>query len=68
MPMAEGEMWADGSGRAFALGAAYVALRYCDGLPPLKPREAVECAIAAAMRYDDGCGGDMWTKRIDGTS
>lgn len=45
-----GELWADGSGRAFALGAAYSV--------KAGPREKIEAAIDAAIRYDDSCGGD----------
>jgi len=51
-----GELWADGSGRAFALGAGHVI------------EDSAEArgrgALSAAILYDVGCGGDMWMHHL----
>lgn len=59
VPIPEGELGAGGSGCDYALGAAWVAGR--DTCPT---RNVVRLAVDAAIRYDDGCGGDAWTMRI----
>lgn len=52
----DGEFWADGSGRAYALGAAHA----CDG----QPADKVHAALAAALRYDSSSGGEPFVRVI----
>lgn len=55
-----GELWADGSGRAYALGAAH-ALGDCRA----EPEAVVRAAIEAAVRYDPCSGGEAWVRRLE---
>lgn len=55
----DGELWADGSGRAYALGAGY-ALN-----SDANPEERVRAALDAAMRYSDSCGGEPFVHLIE---
>lgn len=52
----EGELWADGSGRAYALGAGHVAKG--------TSKQRIASAIEAAMRYDSGCGGEVFMAKL----
>lgn len=58
IPMAHG-LWCWGSGSAYGLGAGYAAIR--DGWTP---EQIVRVAVQAAVRYDPGCGGEPWIRRI----
>lgn len=49
----EGELWADGSGRAYPLGAGHAYQG--------KPEDRLLHAVNAAIRYDRGCGGEIYT-------
>lgn len=53
-----GEVWADGSGRAYGLGAGHVAKG--------GPRARLRAAVEAAIRYDDQCGGEPWIDQLRG--
>lgn len=52
-----GELWADGSGRAYALGAGNFGGHH-DHMARL------HAALEAAIRYDDGCGEPTWTRGL----
>lgn len=51
------ELWADGSGQRFALGAA-------GALGSTSPENCVRKAIEMAIRYDAGCGGEPWILKL----
>ena len=59
-PIPLGTLWAIGSGEEYARGAGYVA----DG----GGRERVEAALAAAILYDQGCGGEPYVARLEDVS
>lgn len=50
-------LWAEGSGRDLAIGAAHVLLTR-SAVPA--PAEVVSCAIETAVAFDIGCGGEAW--------
>lgn len=52
-----GRLWAEGSGRDLAIGAAH-ALAVC-GVPP-SPDEILRRALETAIMFDVGCGGRPW--------
>ena len=52
----DNEVWADGSGRAYGLGAAHA----CNG----SPKQKVQAAVKAAIRYSDGCGGEVRVQKL----
>jgi ATP-dependent protease HslVU (ClpYQ) peptidase subunit len=52
--------WARGSGCDIAYGAYYALTKHAD----CPPYQLVERVVAAAICHDDGCGGDVWTKRL----
>lgn len=54
-----GELWGDGAGRQYALGAAHATAADGKG-----SREQLEAAIAAACRYDNECGGEPWIDEL----
>jgi ATP-dependent protease HslVU (ClpYQ) peptidase subunit len=51
-PIPDGEVWADGDGARFAIGAAYAAKGTM--------KERVRIAAKTAIRFADGCGGDVY--------
>ena len=51
-----GEFWADGSGRSFALGAAFA--HHGDA------EHKVHAALMAAITYETGCGGEPWIHEL----
>lgn len=53
------ELYAEGSGRKYAFGAA-TALQGGDA------ETIVRKAVEAAIRYDPYCGGEPWIERLDG--
>lgn len=55
--IAEGELCAEGSGREFAVGAAHATAA--------GGREKVEAALAAAITYDRGSGGEPFIARLE---
>lgn len=57
--IADGELWADGSGRGFALGAGYLAARNGES-----PEACVRSALDAALRYDVHTGGETFVRLI----
>jgi hypothetical protein len=59
--IAENELWAEGSGRELALGAGYAA--QASGMEEA-PGEVVRLAIAAAIHFDVGSGGEVWIHRL----
>lgn len=54
----EGQVWADGSGRAYALGASFA----CKG----SAKERVRTAVKAAIRYSSACGGEVFLRSLKG--
>lgn len=50
--------WARGSGGDIAFGAYYAVKEV------VQQKKVMETAIAAAIQYDDSCGGDIWIKRL----
>jgi len=52
----DGELWADGAGRAYALGAGYAVTGNAD--------HRIRAAINASIRYCDGCGGEVWMETL----
>lgn len=55
--------WARGSGAEYAIGAAHALPDYEDN-----PHVIVSRAIAAAIRWNTGCGGEPWIKYVGGSS
>jgi ATP-dependent protease HslVU (ClpYQ) peptidase subunit len=51
-----GQLWAEGSGRDLAIGAAHILT----GAMQLEPPEIVRRAIETAVAFDIGCGGHAW--------
>ncbi len=51
--------WADGSGDHFALGAAYAASQR-----NTPAKKILKFALEAAMKFDVGCGGNLWMARL----
>lgn len=58
IPIRRGELWADGSGRAFALGAAHAIGDIVDS------KTLIYSALSAAARYDDGSDEPIWVGRL----
>jgi ATP-dependent protease HslVU (ClpYQ) peptidase subunit len=50
------QLWAEGSGRDLAIGAAYILT----SMRQLEPAEIVRRAIETAVAFDVGCGGHAW--------
>lgn len=63
--IADNELWAEGSGRELALGAGYAAQVTC---MKQAPEETVRLAIAAAIHFDVGSGGEIWIHRLKAES
>jgi ATP-dependent protease HslVU (ClpYQ) peptidase subunit len=57
VPVPEGQLWAEGTGRELAIGTAH-ALRAADSGLPCK--EVMTRAINTAIALDVGCGGAAW--------
>ncbi len=59
-----GQLWAEGTGRELALGAAHA-------LMAVRPRpsesEIVRAAIEAAIAFDSSCGGPVWIEQLAGS-
>ena len=53
---ARGQCLAAGSGEHYALGAMWAS----EGTP----EETARLGLGAAMRFDSGCGGEMWLRRV----
>ncbi len=53
------ELWADGSGRNFGLGAMH-AMRGIDDA-----ERVLKAGLAAAFEYDAGTGGEIWTDVLE---
>jgi ATP-dependent protease HslVU (ClpYQ) peptidase subunit len=56
----DGQFWADGSGRRYALGAAH-ALMATAGVAA---ETVIRSAVAAAIKYDSGSGGEIFAHFI----
>lgn len=54
-------LWAEGSGRELALGAAYGLQRAGSSLPE---KDILEHALGAAILYDTNCGGTAWSVEL----
>jgi hypothetical protein len=54
-------LWAEGSGREIALGAAY-GLQSTDS--KLSEGSILQRAVEAAILYDAACGGDAWSAEL----
>ncbi len=52
-------LWAEGSGRDLAIGAAHVLATQAAA-----PANVVRCAIETAVAFDTGCGGDAWVFQL----
>ncbi len=63
VPIPRGQLWAEGSGRELALGAAH-ARANCGG--KFTARDTVKRAIAAAIAFDTICGGEIWLEELTG--
>lgn len=53
------ERWAEGSGRYYGLGAMF-AMREIDDAD-----RVLRAGLEAAMQYDDGTGGEIWTDVLE---
>jgi hypothetical protein len=60
-PIPRGQLWAEGSGRELALGAAHAVASFA---PQLTPRDIVARALRAAIALDAMCGGDAWVQEL----
>jgi len=64
MPLPEGKLWAEGSGRDLAIGAAHALLSVHGGL---SERDVVRHAVEAAIIHDSNCGGSPWIAELGGS-
>ena len=65
MPSPPDTLWAEGSGRELALGAAHALLSLKD-VPNME--EIVRQAVDAAIIYDSTCGGTAWLEELSAES
>jgi len=63
-PIPDNTLWAEGSGRDLAIGAAH-ALRL--SRVEISPREIVRLAIETAIACDGQCGGTAWIAELSAT-
>lgn len=59
--IADGQVWATGSGRGFALGAAHAMRHVADFLAPV---DVIKGCVAAACAYDTACGGEPFVTSV----
>lgn len=55
------QLWAEGTGRELALGAAHALLSSGANVPA---GDVVRCAVEAAIAYDTTCGGKPWVEEL----
>jgi ATP-dependent protease HslVU (ClpYQ) peptidase subunit len=60
-PIADDTLWAEGSGRELAIGAAHALQRM---RAETQAREIVRAAIETAISWDTQCGGTAWLAEI----
>ena len=60
-PLPDNTLWAEGSGRDLAIGAAH-ALQLCRA--EISPRETIRLAIETAITCDAQCGGAPWIAEL----
>jgi len=63
MQLPPDRLWAEGSGRELAIGAAHALLSVH---AELSAKEVVRHAVETANLYDSTCGGDVWMKELVG--
>lgn len=63
MPLPLDRLWAEGSGRDLAIGAAHALVSVHCGLPE---RDVVRHAVETAILYDSNCGGGCWLEELSG--
>lgn len=63
MPLPADKLWAEGSGRDLAIGAAHALLSVQSELPE---EAVVQHAVETAIAYDSICGGSVWLKELVG--
>jgi ATP-dependent protease HslVU (ClpYQ) peptidase subunit len=55
------QLWAEGTGRELALGAAHALLSMN---PNVAAKDIVRCAVEAAIAHDTTCGGGPWVEEL----
>lgn len=65
MPLPVDKLWAEGSGRDLAIGAAHALGTVHGGL---SDRDVVRHAIETAITYDSICGGSLWMEELAGSA
>jgi ATP-dependent protease HslVU (ClpYQ) peptidase subunit len=55
-------MWAEGSGRELAIGAAHAIQ---SAFPEISPEEVIRLAVETAVAKDVGCGGAVWISELN---
>jgi ATP-dependent protease HslVU (ClpYQ) peptidase subunit len=63
MPIPMDKLWAEGSGRDLAIGAAHALLSVNAGI---SERDVVRHAVETAIIYDSNCGGSPWLAELAG--
>ena len=63
-PIPVDTLWAEGSGRDLAIGAAHALLLSC---PTMPAKDLLSRAIATAIACDVGCGGEAWVGELAAT-
>ena len=63
MQLPADKLWAEGSARDLAIGAAHALVTVHAGLAE---KEVIRHAVATGILYDSTCGGDPWLKEIVG--
>lgn len=63
LPLPRDKLWAEGSGRDLAIGAAHALGTSHADLPD---KDLVRCAIETAILYDSSCGGGPWLCELAG--
>ena len=64
MPLPPDKLWAEGSGRDLAIGAAHALVSAHGGY---SEKDIVQQAVETAIIYDSGCGGAPWLRELVGT-
>lgn len=64
MPLPVDTLWAEGSGRDLAIGAAHALVSVHGGL---SEREVVRHAVETAITHDSICGGSPWMEELVGS-
>jgi len=58
-----GRLWAEGSGRELAIGAAHALVELGSGLAA---EQVVRRAVETAMALETSCGGTAWVSPVSG--